>query len=59
MKLATRKRVTSRLWSYRLLNGDRIDFSPDRRVVHIPLTRFCLFIPSLSNYACPLLPKHP
>jgi len=48
MKIATRKQVTPRLESYRLLDGTRIGWSPDRRIVHLPWGAYCLFSPLLG-----------
>lgn len=48
MKIATRKRVTDRLFSYRLLGGMRIGFSPDPRIIHLPWGHFCVFVPLLG-----------
>lgn len=35
-------------------NGMRIGFSPDCRLVHIPLTKYCLFIPLIGWMTSPL-----
>jgi len=45
MRIATRKHVTTRLESYRLLDGTRIGFSPDPRIIRLPWGHFCLFSP--------------
>lgn len=49
MSIATRFQVTDTLFSYRLLDGTRIGFSPDPRIVHIPRCRYCLFVPLLGR----------
>lgn len=56
MKIATRKKVTSKLWSYRLLNGDRIGFSPDSRLIHLPWCRYCLYVRILGWITSPRRP---
>lgn len=47
MKIAIRLQVTDKLFSYRLLDGTRIGFSPDSRIVHLPWN-YCIFIPLLG-----------
>lgn len=50
IRICTRRKVTDKIWSYHCLDKVRIGFSPDRRIIHLPFCKFCLFIGKLKPF---------